>query len=113
MAQLVEDELEPDLGRLVLDDEQDLVVGVGARVLGAEDGVEMQVLAVAELALHLQVGAFKVGATGHRSSFRMPPHDGSRRAPRRSPRGPWPPGVDARPAVAPPRTGTVENDTSS
>ena len=71
MTQLVEDELEPDLGRLVLDDEQDLVVGVGARVLGAQDGIEMQVLAVAELALHLQVGAFEIGSAGHRSSFRM------------------------------------------
>ena len=71
MAQLVQDELEPDLGRLVLDDEQDLVVGVGPWVLGAEDRVEVEVLAVAELALHLQVGAFKVGATGHRSSFRI------------------------------------------
>ena len=63
--------MKPDLGGLVLDDEQDLVVRVGPRVLGAQDGIEVQVLAVAELALHLQVGAFEIGSAGHDSSFRM------------------------------------------
>ena len=56
-AQLVEQQLEPQLGRLVLDDEQQLVVlrRVAARLLRGEQQVEPQVVAVghrrAEVAL--------------------------------------------------------------
>ena len=50
-AQLVEHQLEPELGGLVLDDEQHLVVVRGAAhdMLGAEDLIQVQVGAVGEI----------------------------------------------------------------
>ena len=59
--QLVQHELDPQLAGLVLDDEQQLVVGVGARVLGAEDVVEAEVLGVAEVMAQVEVGAADAG----------------------------------------------------
>ena len=46
-AQLVQHQLHPQLAGLVLDDEQHLVVVGRERLLRAEDGVELQVVAVA------------------------------------------------------------------
>src|SRR6185312_1947511 len=53
--QLVQHQLDPELGGLVLDDEQHLVVVTGHRVLGREQHVELQVPGVGLLGL--EVGA--------------------------------------------------------
>ena len=55
-VQLVEQQLQPQLGGLVLDDEQQLVVGVGPGVLRGEHGVEAEVLRVAEVVAKVEVG---------------------------------------------------------
>ena len=49
-VELVDDQPHPELGRLVLDDEQQLVVvlGLAARVLGAEEAVQVQVVRVGQ-----------------------------------------------------------------
>ena len=53
-SKLVHELLEPELGDLVLNDEQHLVVMVGERLLGGEQGIEVQVARIGELAA--QVG---------------------------------------------------------
>ena len=45
----------------MLDDEQQLVVGVGARVLGGEHRVETEVLGVAEVVTQVEVGVVGAG----------------------------------------------------
>ena len=47
-AQLVQHQLHPQLGGLVDDDEQPLVVLVGKRLLAAQEGVELQIVAVGQ-----------------------------------------------------------------
>src|SRR5262249_22109746 len=55
--ELVEHQLHPQLARLVLHDEQHLVVLAGARVLRLEDLVERQVVAVAHLLAEVEMSA--------------------------------------------------------
>ena len=80
--QLVQHQLDPQLGRLVLDDEQHLVVGVGARVLGAEDVVEAEVLGVAEVVAQVEVGVGRAGRLAHRRNDRPHASRGTGAAPR-------------------------------
>jgi hypothetical protein len=47
--ELVNGQLHPQLGRLVLDDEEHLVVVAGQRMLRIEQPVEMQIVAIAHL----------------------------------------------------------------
>ena len=75
-SELVQDELHPQLARLVLHDEEHLVVVAGARLLRAEDRVEMQVVAVAHRAREVEAGA--VGGRGVGGHGRFP---GRRRRP--------------------------------
>ena len=49
-AQLVDHQLEPELGRLVDHDEQHLVVAVRDRALTAQQAVELEIAAVGQLA---------------------------------------------------------------
>jgi hypothetical protein len=60
-AQLVDHELHPQLGGLVLDDEQHLVVIGGARALRREQAVQSQVVPVAHLAGEIQARAVGMG----------------------------------------------------
>ena len=70
-AELVDDKLEPELGRLVLDDKEQFVVvlGAGERALGGEQGVELEVGGVVELAVEIgdDAGGL-VGWLGHGDS---------------------------------------------
>ena len=65
-AQLVQEQLHPELGHLVLDDEQHLVVRAGAQVLRAEQLVEMEVVAVAHLAAEVDLRRFAGDDLGRR-----------------------------------------------
>ena len=65
-AQLVQEQLHPQLGHLVLDDEQHLVVRARAQVLRAEHLVEMEVVAVAHLAAEVELRRFAGDDLGRR-----------------------------------------------
>ena len=73
-SELVEHELQPELGGLVLDDEQQFVVmrGVAQRLLRAEQVVEVEVVAVessaAEVGDDVRIEAPRVVVDGHRPS---------------------------------------------
>jgi hypothetical protein len=67
-TELVDEELEPQLGGLVLDDEQQLVVlrRVALRLLGGEQQVEPQVVGVRHLAAEVALdAAFEVPLVLH------------------------------------------------
>ena len=57
---LVQHQLHPQLARLVLHDEQHLVVVGRERFLGVQDGVELQVVAVAHAAIKVELGVLFV-----------------------------------------------------
>jgi hypothetical protein len=59
--QLVQHQLDPQLAGLVLDDEQQLVVVGRQRVLGRQDLVQAQVVAVAHGLLEVHLGAVPLG----------------------------------------------------
>jgi hypothetical protein len=59
-AQLVQHQLHPQLAGLVLHDEQHLVVRGRQRLLRAEDGVQLQVVAVAHVGAEVELGALVV-----------------------------------------------------
>ena len=61
---LVDGEAHPELGGLVLDDEQHLVVGVGEGGLGGEDQVEAEVVAVGHAPGEVGLRAFDAGVVG-------------------------------------------------
>ena len=64
-GELVDHELHPQLGRLVLDDEEHLVVVARERALRAEDLVEVKVVAVAHGAGEVQARAVGVRGSRH------------------------------------------------
>src|SRR5579883_761557 len=55
--QLMDHQLHPELGRLMLDDEEHLVVIGRERLLRVEQAVEMEIIAIAHLAAEIGVGA--------------------------------------------------------
>ena len=55
-AQFVQDQLQPQLGRLMLDDEQHLVVVAGQQFLRAQHLVERQVIAIAHVLAEVEFG---------------------------------------------------------
>ena len=64
--QFVDDELHPQLGGLMLDDEEHLVVVLAERCLGTEQRVELQVARVGHLPGEIGVDAGFEFALGHR-----------------------------------------------
>jgi hypothetical protein len=55
-AHLVQHQLHPQLAGLVLDDEQHLVMGGRQRVLGRENLVQMQIVAIAHVTAEVELG---------------------------------------------------------
>jgi hypothetical protein len=68
--ELVNHELHPQLGSLVLHDEEHLVVIGRARMLRGEELVEAKVIAIAHLAGEIETRAVVIGSVGHVSSLR-------------------------------------------
>ncbi|EAQ12631.1 hypothetical protein RB2654_15135 [Rhodobacterales bacterium HTCC2654] len=71
---LVQDQLHPKLARVVLDDEQQLVMRAGERVLLVEQGVEVEVIAIGHGPGHRHLGAFAAGivcVAAHLSAFSL------------------------------------------
>ena len=64
--EFVQHELHPQLGRLVLNDEEEFIVIAGARHLRGEDGVQLQVIPIAHRAAKIQPRAIerRVGLGG-------------------------------------------------
>ncbi len=72
-ADLVDRQPHPQLRRLVLDDEQHLVMGVRQRRLGVEDTIEAQVVAIGHASREGHLGALAGGVVGlaaHRRRLR-------------------------------------------
>ena len=63
-GEFVQGQLHPKLARLVLDDEQHLVMGVAQRVLLRENAVEMQVIAVGHGGAEIHLRAVAAGVVG-------------------------------------------------
>ena len=64
-GELVDGELHPQLGSLVLDDEHHLVVVARARLLRPEELVQVQVIAVAHRAGEIESRALGIRCVGH------------------------------------------------